>query len=421
MLFKRFFNKKDAITKESTSCPEHKEKTIDDYIRESANQYAESGVYITDGVPDGAMRVGTAFSCSDLISSKVACIPMRLEHFDGKRWQPSSDDIFRLNRALTIQPSSDHTYYSFWKTVVWLMLNRGNAYVYPKKIGRDITFILLDNSAVVYDRYSRTFNVNDLHNGVSGTFPQEKILHFKINSFDGGEGRSVIHFATTVLNLSANSDIKVVRDLRKDNKMSGIISGGDMTTPFGNYTDKQRDEIGDKVRAQIGNGNSIIVLPKGANFNPLSITSRDAELLETRKYSPIDICRFYRTPPHKVYVMSSNYKAQEGADDEFYEDTIRPYVENIQSELTAKLIGYNFQGKYRIAFDTSGLIKMSSAKKAEYYDKMISTGVMTINEIRIKEGLDPLEGGDQLMISRNLAPITSNYIQGEEKLNDNGR
>jgi hypothetical protein len=44
---------------------------------------------------------------------------------------------------------------------------------------------------------------------------------------------------------------------------------------------------------------------------------------------------------------------------------------------------------------------------------MISAGVLTPNEVRMREGHAPVEGGDSAFITCNVAPIDSAKIKGE--------
>ena len=50
-----------------------------------------------------------------------------------------------------------------------------------------------------------------------------------------------------------------------------------------------------------------------------------------------------------------------------------------------------------------------------YIEKTIQYGVYTPNHWRAKKGQPPKEGGDELMMSMNVAPIGSVKFKGESK------
>jgi phage portal protein BeeE len=94
-------------------------------------------------------------------------------------------------------------------------------------------------------------------------------------------------------------------------------------------------------------------------------------------------------------------------------DTLFPLINKIETELTVKLVPNQLLGKYRVKFDLDDYYIGDMGTKADYYTKMISAGVLTPNEVRIREGHAPVEGGDSAYISCNVAPIDSAKIKGE--------
>ena len=43
--------------------------------------------------------------------------------------------------------------------------------------------------------------------------------------------------------------------------------------------------------------------------------------------------------------------------------------------------------------------------RAEAYSKLFHIGAITINEIRSRENLNPIEGGDQVFVPANVVPL----------------
>jgi hypothetical protein len=53
--------------------------------------------------------------------------------------------------------------------------------------------------------------------------------------------------------------------------------------------------------------------------------------------------------------------------------------------------------------------------EADYLLKRIQSGTMTVNEARETMNLSPVEGGDAVFLSTNLAGINSDKLVGESK------
>jgi len=161
-------------------------------------------------------------------------------------------------------------------------------------------------------------------------------------------------------------------------------------------------------------GAKIFTLPGTMKFNQLSLSPSDLQLVESKNLNVLDICRFFGVHPDRVFQSSStNYKGSESAQTAFMTDTLFPLINKIETELTVKLIPNALLSDYRVKFDLDDYYIGDMGTKADYYTKMISAGVLTPNEVRMREGHAPVEGGDSAFITCNVAPLDSAKIKGE--------
>ena len=58
-------------------------------------------------------------------------------------------------------------------------------------------------------------------------------------------------------------------------------------------------------------------------------------------------------------------------------------------------------------FNLEGLLRADSKARAEFYGKMTGMGAMTINEVRAKENLPPVEGGEVPRLQMQNVPISA--------------
>jgi phage portal protein BeeE len=76
-----------------------------------------------------------------------------------------------------------------------------------------------------------------------------------------------------------------------------------------------------------------------------------------------------------------------------------------EEELNRKLC---HRSNVRIDFDESFLIKSDKSVQANYLNTLVSGGIMSINEARASLGLNPIEGGDKVIIP--FTDISQNII-----------
>jgi hypothetical protein len=55
--------------------------------------------------------------------------------------------------------------------------------------------------------------------------------------------------------------------------------------------------------------------------------------------------------------------------------------------------------------DVSILLRSDLSARMDAYSKMVNSGVATPNEIRRKEGLTSVEGGDSIFLQRQMTPV----------------
>ena len=103
---------------------------------------------------------------------------------------------------------------------------------------------------------------------------------------------------------------------------------------------------------EIAQGRRIIRLSGSMQFIESSMSNSDAELLEVRKYSVLDICRFFGVHPYMVFAdQSTNYKEAENSQINFLNQTLQPLILQIEQEFSVKLLPRSRRASERIRFD----------------------------------------------------------------------
>jgi len=365
--------------------------------------------------PEMAMKLSAVYRSVSILSGTIASLPL----YPRRRMPDKHFEIDEENNLYTIlrwKCNKRDTFYNLMENAICQVLLDGNAYIFQKYKGSELSeLILCQRGSVSYDEYTDKYIISDIRNGINGVFNSWQVIHLRNKNLDGGKiGLSTIQYASRILNLSANADEQTLSGIKSGNKMKGFISGGSITTGMGKAQDKYVDIVRDRLEEELASGRSFMRLPGEVEFHPFTITPADAQLLENRKFGVFDICRFFGVHPDKVFVeQTSNYKASENSQTSFMTDTLQPLLTQIETEFSTKLIPLKLVGRKEIIlFDRVALYQLDPKGASTYYKNMFEIGGLTTNEIRLLEHRNTVKGGDVTFVSTNVAPIDSPKIFG---------
>ncbi|MFH3639146.1 phage portal protein, partial [Acinetobacter baumannii] len=127
--------------------------------------------------------------------------------------------------------------------------------------------------------------------------------------------------------------------------------------------DAQRDTLRTELDILVnGDDGDIAVLEDDMQFEQISLTPADLELIEIRKLSVEDACRFFGVPPILVYLMDGATTWGDGIDkiiDGFYKFGLRPYLARIEESIRIHLLDRSEWNDYEFEFKTKDLLRAS--------------------------------------------------------------
>ena len=364
-----------------------------------------------------AMCVATVFRCVKLLSESVANLPLQyLKRKDGIFAEVDND---RLDYLLNVQPDHAVNAFDFWRQVVQELLLDGNAYIVPvyNPVSMELDRLALcERGTVMHDTINDYYEVRDLNNGISGRFAEDEIIHIKgLTLRNSKRGISVLSYARLTMSIAATGDQETQNRFANGGNVRGIVSNDTSVRGFGEYQDKQLEKTAENLDSRFQGGERIVSLPGQVDFKQISLSSTDMQFLESRKFTGIEICRYFSGPPSFVYAdTSNNYKSVEQADVDFLSHTLNPMLRNIEIELRRKLIAPSLCRKYKFKFDRRELFACDLNGMMNYGTKLLQIGT-TVNEVRRMNNLTPVEGGDTVLVSANLRGINEIGVQPQQQ------
>jgi len=147
------------------------------------------------------------------------------------------------------------------------------------------------------------------------------------------------------------------------------------------------------------------VLPNGVKAHELSGSNEAAQMLESRAFQVVEICRAFRVPPHMIQMLDrSTFNNIEVQGTEFVQHCLLPHLKRWEAAISRDLIVDD--EKYFAEHSVSGLLRGDHASRSAYYVSALQNGWMTVNEIRELENLNPIgPQGDQHFIQLNMTTL----------------
>jgi HK97 family phage portal protein len=349
--------------------------------------------------PQSAQRLSAVGACIGLIGGSVAGLPLHHYKKDGDIRKRVDSNIWNL---LNLSPISNWPAASMYEW--WVRCNglRGDAV-----------------SEIMRDRYGDPLSIRPHHpdrveikltesgddliyiftprsGGKTYARASDDVIHIPGNGYDGHKSLSVIqHDAKQAITIG----------LAAGEYSAKFFENGGMPKHLFKTPNKMNDDQTKALRktyderyAGPANAGRPMVLTEGLDVTELSMSSIDAELLDSRKYSVIDIARAFRVPPVMIGAQDTTSSWGTGIEQVtlgFVKFTLQPYLTRIEQEINRKLIR---KPDEFVEFNLKGLLRGDTKAENESLRQARGgsqgPGWLTLNEIRRIDNLPPVVGGD---------------------------
>lgn len=375
---------------------EQRDSTFDYLLYNSANAYNTNK----------AMLLSTVYRCVEVISDSVAQLPLEPYKMDsnGYKIKFTSHPTYKL---LNKEPNSKMSRFTFMKTLIVSTLLKGNGYAYIERdeLGNAKALHFIPSEFVTI-LTPTTIKDNIAYSvvGINKTVESCNMIHILNFSYDGITGVSTLAHAKNTLGLSVDSESHAAGFFKGGANLAGILKINSTLNT------KQKEELKRSWQSafspSVGTPNGVAVLEGNMDFQPITVNPSDAQLLETREFNVIDICRFFGVSPVKAFDLSkSSYSTVEATELAFLTDTLAPLLEKIELEFERKLYKPSERDSIDVRFDTSSLLRADKAALASYYNTLFNIGVISPNEIRRQLDLPAIENGDETFVQVNIQPL----------------
>lgn len=348
---------------------------------------------------------GWVFACVSKIAQEFAAINLRLYKYSDNGdiedvpTHPAMDLLDRVNPYMTFYDLKEltATYQELTGSAYWWLLKNtaGDVIeIYPW-LRPDRMTVMPSTEKFISGYKYYVFGQAD-----PVIFEPDEIVHFKyINPRDAYSGFSPTRAAQLPIVTDRFAAEFNERFFTNNARPDGILSFED------GITEDQAKRVMEKWNERHGKGNEhkLAVLSKG-KYQPIAITQKDMDFVQQRNFSRDEILAMYKVPKSLLGITEDvNYATAESARKMFLKQVIVPKMEKFVNYLNEFLLP-EFNGGDQLFFDYENPVPEDQDLKLAYYQAGLAGGWLSANEVRVREGLEEYEGGDNIYVPFNLVP-----------------
>ncbi|MDE2105797.1 MAG: phage portal protein [Patescibacteria group bacterium] len=340
-----------------------------------------SGVQINEHT---AMTVVAVYAAHKILGETIGMLPWAVYEGDEDDKERHRDKESPAYPLLRYSPNEEVTAFTFKETLMHHVLGWGNAYarILFDNAGRPKSLRILTPDRTHPERKGGRLQYRT---ELGDTFDPAEILHIPGLSFDGLKGYSPIAMARESIGAGKAAEIFGATFFGNGATVMGVLK----------FPGKLKPEAKANLRESwhamyggTGNSNKTAILEEGMEYARVGIPPDEAQFMETRKFSIIDIARLYRIPPHMLGDHErATHSNIEQASLEFLVYTMSPWLAKFEQEATRKLCQ---PGQNYVKFDERALLRADLTARQNYYASGRQWGYLSANDVLRMEGEQPI-------------------------------
>lgn len=361
-----------------------------------------SGISVTQSV---ANSLSTFWACPTAISTDLATIPLSVYRRNNKFREevpdhPVAELLYEMANP-TLSAIDFRTLLTRWALVL------GNGYALIDKDGRGdvlgmypvhpdyVTPKRIEKNKVSYEVREETGRVQIV--------PMDRMFHLRGPSDAALQGMRVLTLAAETVGLGVQ-----MQRFSAAFFANGASLGGTLEHP-GQLGEGGQKRLADSLKAISGTQGrgKTLILEEGMKYNPIGTNPDDGQLLESRNFSDIEICQWFRMPPPLVQLLDkANYSNATAMDLQYVKYTLRGWAVRIEAECRHKLLRGGDRQLYA-SHSFNALERTDIETRFKAYKEAFYLGTKSPNDIRALEDESPIEqeGADLYWMQGNMVPM----------------
>jgi HK97 family phage portal protein len=371
-------------------------------IRESFPGAFQHNFEIT--LEDG-LQYWAVFRCISIIASDIGKMRLRLVEKDARGiWKETTSPAFS---PVIRKPNSFQNRIQFFESWMVSKLSRGNTYVLKQRDDRNVVTALYildpnrtrpmvaENGDVFYELMRDNIASVTTERVL---VPASEIIHDRWNTYYHPlVGLSPLY----ACGINAYTALRIQQNTARLFK-NGARPGGVLTAPGA-----ISDETAARLKAYWDenftgeNAGRVAVLGDGLNFDAMTMSAVDAQLIDQLKWNDATIAGCFGVPAYMINAGTAPaYNNVEALSQQYYSQALQIHIEALELALDEGLgLTSATDRTLGTEFDTKDLLRMDTATKIKSAVEGLK-GIFAPNEVRAEFDLPPVAGGDAVYLQQ---------------------
>jgi HK97 family phage portal protein len=353
--------------------------------------------------PSSALQSATVYACVQVLAGSVAQMPLKVYRRLARGKEVASDHP--LYFLLHDRPNPEMSAFVFKEALMLHLLTWGNAYAeiewgadgYPVALWP----LLPDRMAVERDKAGEVIYNYKPDYVRSVPLKAWQVLHIPGLSFDGLVGYSPIHLQMGTLGGERAQNEYGWRFFANGARPGVVLK----------HPARLTKEAAARLRADwnelyrgADKSHRTAVLEEGMGLETIGIPPEEAQFLQTKQFTKREIAAFYRVPPQFLGDSdTATYASAEQFSRDFVVFSLGEWLKRWEEQIALRLLIGDESRELFLQFVRDALVVTQTSERFAAYATAIQSGILTPNEAREKENMNPLPGGDDLLLPLNMA------------------
>ena len=377
---------------------EKEEEVVEQRAKRDLNVYLNGVITGTSSdryTAEQVLTIPVANACLAIIVNSIKDLPIELyERIDEKTVKSLTDD-YRI-RLLNDQPNTVSTGVDFKARMIRDIVLHGNAYVEIEKDGNKIESLWnLDPRLVAISTLTdpvKPYIIKDIVIRITGSSVPLKIDEVMIAVADsddlGLSGNGVIAYGDKIIELALNELELSSNIMNNGSSPASILKIEKNLSP--DAQQRLRDSW-EKLYKGASNSGKLVILEEGMSYEKMTYSPSELGISDLMNSTSSSICQLFNVPEQMVSASANTYGSVESMSIRFLQYCISPIISIIESSLNRSLLLEKEKGKLFFKINTDTVLQSTQQERYEALNTGISSGILSINEARIKENLPPID------------------------------
>lgn len=387
----------------ATGSPQKSQNWTGNWVSSNTSRQSAAGTMVNT---ETALGVSALRGCVTLLAESLAQLPCELYRRDDKGGRERATD-HPLYDVIHSQPNRKDTTFEYYEQSMGHLALEGNEFslierdgagyptelipVHPKKVG-----VLKGQDGLPY------YQLLDYKNQI---LPMRSVHHVKAFSLDGYVGLSPIATNADTIGLAMATEQHASAVFQRGATMSGVIQRPKEATAIKDQAsvDRLLSKFTERHGGGLRNAFSVALLQEGMEYKQLSMDNEKAQLLESRNFGVVEVCRLYRVAPNMIqHLDKATFNNIEHLGLQFVIYTLMPWIKRKEAAMMRDLLIPSERKNLYIEFNVSGLLRGDQKSRFEAYAIARQWGWLSVNDIRRLENMPPIKGGDRYLSPMNM-------------------